>query len=63
MAVCIQHTNSSRSLGPSVRLGIVTETLKEEKWIGLSDFQQQHRVNGKVSTAQTWLAHWLDDKL
>lgn len=33
------------------------------EWIGLSAFQQQQTVNGKVSTAQTWLARWLDDRL
>lgn len=37
--------------------------VKEKKWIGPSAFQQQQGVSGTVSTAQTWLARWLDDKL
>lgn len=44
-------------------LGVVTVAVKEERWIGPSAFQQQQRVYGMVSTAQTWLARWLDDKL
>lgn len=63
VAVHIQHSESSSPLSLNVCLGIVTVAVKEEKWIGPSAFQQQQRVNGKVSTAQTWLARWLDDKL
>lgn len=63
MTVHIQHSESSRPFRLTVCLGVVTVAVKEEKWIGPSAFQQQQGVNGKVSTAQTWLARWLDDKL
>lgn len=59
----IQRNETSRPLRLNACLGIVTVAVKEEKWIGPSAFQQQQTVNGKVSTAQTWLARWLVDRL
>lgn len=42
---------------------LVTVAVKAEKWIGPSDFQQQQWVSGTVSTLQTLLTLWLDDRL